>query len=652
MIKWFCLPELLSLFFLVLIYVYYHEKNAVLTFRRRVFHWIFRLSIFSMALDLLCANLLARPAVVPQWVNEGLNELYFILIVINESVIALYVYDLLCEHGRRKRDYRLAVGSLVGFNAGFAAVALTNSLTGALFSFSKDGHYTRGPLNKLGYAVMVAELAIALAFYMRNRAMLPGRVSHVIWTLPPVALLLGGLQFLYPEVLLNGTILTSAVFVLYSNFQTCRVEQDSLTKLGNRPALFEDISLKVRRGFRFQVVAVTFKTLGEINCQMGHNAGDELLVHVAEWVASLPHCTAYRFSNITFAAVFPFRGAGEASENFELFRTRFGKPWRFGGTELTLSVVVCEIIWDGRELEPSTLVEYLDAMARPSSASGSEWIRFNSLAAARMERRQRLESVLRQSVHDDRFTVAMQPMYHCKDGTFASAEVLARLCDYEGTQLPAGEFIPLAEQTGLIEDIDWSVLEKACAFCASHRDLPPVSFSINVSVQQFLDARFSTRVCECLERYHLPPSRLKLEITERVISQDLEKVGRMMAALSEKGIGFYLDDFGVGYSNFSMLLRLPFESVKIDRSLIAGIPDSPENRLMVRSLISLFHSCGFTVICEGVETAEQCRVVEELGADCIQGFYYASPMEPRAFSAFLWQAPARPAVPAAVRAEN
>ena len=652
MIKWFCLPELLSLFFLVLIYVYYRDKNAVLSFRRRVFHWIFRLSILSMALDLVCANLLFLHASVPQGINEGLNEVYFILIVITESAIALYVYDLLCGHDRKKRDYRAAVGGLAAFNVVFAAVALTNSLTGALFSFSPDGSYIRGPLNKLGYAVMLAELAIGVVLYARNRAMVPGRVGHVIWTLPPVALLFGGLQFLYPEVLLNGTILTSTVFVLYSNFQTCRVELDALTKLGNRPAFYEDISLKVRRGFHFQVVAVTFKTLGEINCQMGHNAGDELLVRVAEWAASLPHCTAYRFSNITFAVVFPFRGAGEASEAFGQFRTRFEKPWRFSGTELTLTVAVCELIWDGQDLEPSTLVEYLDAISRSSSSPGSEWIRFNSLAAARMERRQRLESVLRQSVHDDRFTVAMQPIYHCKDGTFASAEVLARLCDYEGTQLPAGEFIPLAEQTGLIEDVNWSVLEKACAFCASYRDLPPFAFSINVSVQQFLDARFSTRVCECLERYHLPPSRLKLEITERVISQDLEKVGRMMAALSEKGIGFYLDDFGVGYSNFSMVLRLPLESVKIDRSLIAGILDSPENKLVVRSLISLFHSCGFTVICEGVETAEQCRVVKELGADCIQGFYYANSMEPRVFSAFLRKTPARPAVSAAPRAEN
>ena len=238
MIKWFCLPELLSLFFLVLIYVYYRDKNAVLSFRRRVFHWIFRLSILSMALDLVCANLLFLHASVPQGINEGLNEVYFILIVITESAIALYVYDLLCGHDRKKRDYRAAVGGLAAFNVVFAAVALTNSLTGALFSFSPDGSYIRGPLNKLGYAVMLAELAIGVVLYARNRAMLPGRVSHVIWTLPPVALLLGGLQFLYPEVLLNGTILTSAVFVLYSNFQTCRVEQDSLTKLGNRPALY------------------------------------------------------------------------------------------------------------------------------------------------------------------------------------------------------------------------------------------------------------------------------------------------------------------------------------------------------------------------------------------------------------------------------
>src|SRR5699024_2223575 len=134
-----------------------------------------------------------------------------------------------------------------------------------------------------------------------------------------------------------------------------------------------------------------------------------------------------------------------------------------------------------------------------------------------------------------------------------------------------------------------------------------------------------SRIESCLQRFQIPKGKLKIEITERVISQDLGYAKAVMERLSQHGIGFYLDDFGTGYSNFSVVMQLPFECIKLDRSLLTQLIDSQNNVEIVRDIISLFHNSGFRVACEGIETAFQSDIVTNLGADLIQGFYYARP---------------------------
>ena len=180
------------------------------------------------------------------------------------------------------------------------------------------------------------------------------------------------------------------------------------------------------------------------------------------------------------------------------------------------------------------------------------------------------------------------------------------------------------------------MLDRVCQFLASHRELPLESISINLSMQQFQDPSLLSRIESDLQRYDVPRGKLKIEVTERVISQDLGYVREMMKKLNQHGIGFYLDDFGTGYSNFAVVMQLPFECIKLDRSLLTQLIGSQNNKEIVRDVISLFHNSGFRVACEGIETAAQADIVTSLGTDLIQGFYYAKPMEPDAFAEFVF----------------
>ena len=244
----------------------------------------------------------------------------------------------------------------------------------------------------------------------------------------------------------------------------------------------------------------------------------------------------------------------------------------------------------------------------------------------KIQDRRKLIGLLRDSVEKQRFQVWYQPVYDCLRGELCGAEALVRLQDAEGRILPPGAFIPLAEETGIIDAISWFMLENVCRFLAEHPDLPLQSVSVNLSMEQFQDPQLEPRIFGILERYGIGPERIKIEITERVIVSDMERVKEVMGNLAGRGIGFYLDDFGTGYSNFSGVLHLPFECIKLDRSLFLTITENERDYHVVDTMIKLFHQLGFSIVAEGLETEEQCAVLRSMKTDRIQGYYYAKPM--------------------------
>lgn len=152
------------------------------------------------------------------------------------------------------------------------------------------------------------------------------------------------------------------------------------------------------------------------------------------------------------------------------------------------------------------------------------------------------------------------------------------------------------------------------------------SISINLSMQQFEDRNLSGRINACLKRSGLSPDKLKIEVTERVLLQDMDYMRMIMEEMTGEGFGFYLDDFGTGYSNISCALSLPFEYIKLDRSLLVRLPGDTKVQVFVRSMIETFHAMGQKIVAEGVEKEEQIEILRQFGVDCVQGYYYGRPM--------------------------
>ena len=207
--------------------------------------------------------------------------------------------------------------------------------------------------------------------------------------------------------------------------------------------------------------------------------------------------------------------------------------------------------------------------------------------------------------------------------------------------MPPGEFIPLAEQTGMIDELSWMVLEEVCQLLGSGEVPRLEHVTVNLSMTQ-LWPDLPQRMEQVLKRHGARPEQLKLEITERQLLEDTAYAREMMERMARQELRFYLDDFGTGYSNLSCALDLPFQGIKLDRSLMSGVTDDPKRTIIAETLIPLFHRLGLEVVAEGIEVEEQARRVLDCGADCLQGFYYARPM-PRDQLTALFQKQAKEA---------
>ena len=251
--------------------------------------------------------------------------------------------------------------------------------------------------------------------------------------------------------------------------------------------------------------------------------------------------------------------------------------------------------------------------------------------------RSRLEGELRDALVRGELLLHYQPQVTA-DGRIVGAEALVRWQHPQRGMVPPGEFVPVAERTGLMLPMgDW-VLKTACQQLALWQRRPDTAglvVAVNVSAAQFAQTDFVARVLACVAQSGADPAGLKLELTESMLAHDVEDIIAKMTALKARGIGFSLDDFGTGFSSLSYLRRLPLDQLKIDQSFVANMLQSPKEAAIVQALISLGHNLGIALIAEGVETAEQRQVLHEKGCSVYQGYLFSRPVASAAFEALL-----------------
>lgn len=603
---------------------FYYEKNMHLNFKKKCFLTCLGLSLLSIAVNIASVMTLGKAS---DTLSFFFNALYYPAIMANTSMLAFFLFYLMFEHVPQRKCSKIAY-SVIGIFFGVVVVlTIANIWTGCLFTV-ENGVYTRGALNTVGYAGVGIELCMLVVCFFRNRRYISASMTRLIEMLPVAVVVLLFIQLSNRDIMMNGIISAIANLILFIISQSSRMEQDPLTELKNRTACIADMNGKLRKGEVFQFMTVNMKDFTAVNRKFGHGVGDEFLYQTARYLEkTFREGTVYRVGGVEFVVLLPYVSQEYAAHCCDEVYKRMQEKWEVKEVEYILRAGICDMICKNSGQDAVQLIEQMQyAQGIVKEKKETCILHFDEKVRAHLERRKYLISRMKRAIKEDGFEMYFQPIYSWNKKAFLSMETLLRLRDEDGTLISPGEFIPVAEEVGLIDQIGWIVLDKVCAFMSRHPNLEIQTASVNMSMQQFMDKGFVEKVEACLQKWTLPPERIRIEITERMISENPQRTRETLQRLTEKGILFYLDDFGMGYSNFAGVLSLPIETIKLDLTLVHGAFESDRKLVVLESLITMLRKAGYSIVAEGIETEEQANTLRILGADRLQGFYYHRPM--------------------------
>lgn len=433
---------------------------------------------------------------------------------------------------------------------------------------------------------------------------------------------------------------------LYEKQIEHQANHDLLTGLPNRNLLMDRLGQALlpvtRGGGNLFILWLDLDRFRAINDSLGHQAGDTALRILAERLAGADGCgTVARAEADSFVLIADGIASQQAAASLaERLRETVQQPMQVGGQEVVLSasIGIAAAPCDGEDAD--TLLRNASVAMDRARESGRDGFCFyaeemNASAFPRL----RLEIALRQAMEAEELFLVYQPKVGLQDGQITGAEALVRWRHPEMGLVSPGDFIPLAEESGLILPIGRWVLERACAQIRAWLDegLDCRSVAVNVSPVQFFREDIVSQVTELLAAYRLEPRFLMIEITEGTLMRDPERAIEMMQALKRIGIKLAIDDFGTGYSSLSALKRFPIDYLKIDRSFVAGLASNESDGAIAMAVISLARSLELQVVAEGVETPEQREYLRTRQCDEMQGYLFSPPLPAPRFAGLLQQ---------------
>ncbi len=426
---------------------------------------------------------------------------------------------------------------------------------------------------------------------------------------------------------------------------------DPLTELPNRALLQDRLKHALTASARHQrqgaLLLIDLDNFKTINDTLGHEQGDLLIQQVAKRLVSCVResDTVARVGGDEFIVLLENLNqnnqdvAKQAKITGDKILAQLHRPYEFGGvthhSTASIGVTLFDSTYQDQIEEPLKQAEL--AMYQAKTAGRDTLRFFDPQMQAGVSARAALESRLREALVQDHFLLHYQPQVDAKN-RITGAEALVRWLDPQRGMVFPGEFIPLAEETGLILPLGQWVLNTACAQLSSWASQPKMAHltvAVNVSARQFHQGDFVEQVLDALKRTGANPRRLKLELTESMLVDDIEGVINKMSALKRMGTSFSLDDFGTGYSSLGYLKRLPIDQLKIDQGFVRDILIDPNDAAIAKMLIALADSMGLGVIAEGVETQEQRDFLTDLGCAAYQGYLFSRPLPLEEFEALV-----------------
>ncbi len=575
------------------------------------------------------------------------NILYFVCLpsislcfLIYAKLVTVLKFD---RNGYRKKLLPVFVPYLIYL------VVLTYALaSGKVFHMDTLVGYVRGPWYQIPYVIVAVNLVYAAIIITKNLSLLHRGLRRTILATTLLAFFFLYVQFMSGNTILTGIIHTSCILSLHLHALNVKKDTDSMTGVYNRVHLISNLRALTDKKEPFSLYVFSLRGMKTINERHGIEYGDRVLMRVAQIFTT--HCqdsTIFRYSGDEFALLLD----DSQKNHYALVASivnELDTIQVIDENEVDLDFVYTRVDYDLFGENARALISAVDysISSLKEQDNGHRYLYDTAVVQALIRRSEMIQQI-KDALEGDAFEVHYQPIYCQEKGTFTQAEALVRMRNYEGYLVYPGDFIDLAVKTGLIVPITYLILDQVCTDLRYMLDRHGEGFSmeaisVNFPYLQFTDSHMQEKVKEILDRHQIPPSMIKIEITEREMIADTVSTSQIMSEMEKAGFRFELDDFGMDYSNMSVVLGLPLESVKLDRSFLLSAFESEANKYFFRHLVQGILGIGSNIICEGVESQEQLDFATSCGCQYIQGYFFSKPLNRDMLQNFLNSYPTEP----------
>ncbi|MBO4336562.1 MAG: EAL domain-containing protein [Lachnospiraceae bacterium] len=514
-------------------------------------------------------------------------------------------------------------------------LSLIYSVTGSLaalflpmsFEYSAGITYTYGPavISTYVFAPLFIVLTLVLTFAFGKSMNSHRKLTVRLWMLIMIAA--GVIQLLLPYVLLIGFAISIGMMILFMELENPLSEMDKTINVFSLHTMHDYIRQLYEKGTVFAGVLLINSN------EWGVTRMEErtILMEMASFLKCIPRAKVFRGSGNDFALIMPQKYFSD--DIIRCIYERFILSWN--GHEIrTLIVGVRDSRYANSADEVTQFYQYYRARIENTD---ERLIFFDEKEAAKLYRAKEIQAQITEALDDDRIEVFYQPIYSTDKKRFVSAEALARIRRPDGSIMMPGEFIPVAEQTGLVQNIGIRVIEKVCEMLNDHpiTEIGVEYIEVNLSVSQCENQWLPDDISAITEKYSIPPSQLNLEITETSSIRHRDTVLTNMERLTDKGFSFSLDDFGTGESNLNYIVDMPVHIVKFDRTMTRDYFLNEKTRLVMNSVVEMIRNLKLRIVVEGIEEKDQLDAMTDIGVDYIQGYYFSKPIPLNEFITFI-----------------
>ena len=623
--------EVCSLIFLVAITVAYFSRRKYPVATARLFAVGLIILDINVALDILFCVLLDHSNVVPIGWVEFVAELFFVSQFVLSYALYAYVLYSLRKSIKYSPIYLLTIiPSFVG-----AVLFFTNSIHHWNFSFvfnNETGLYdfAPGPTFMSLYVINWLMNYLATIIYtVVLRKVLPKELLRVLISVMVIVLSAAVIQTIQPQYLMSGVAYTlSAMFAVVSICDP-DIKVDRVSLAFNNDAFIDYLNTQRFEKQRKYFIIFDIESFGMFSENFGITSANELLGTIRKFIESVNKKT-YIFKVQSSRFVLLLKNREEQLAMINAINERFAKPFNIKGNIVDITIDIIYFVNHAAFTNSDMYNDFIVRTLNVANFKDSNCIELDNEFLSQISRDRRIKEILENCLKTkEGLYMVYQPIYDIKKKSFNHFEALIRLANEELGYVGPSEFIPIAENFGLANDIDFFVLNETCAFLQRNPQID--GLEINISCAEFFNNP-SERFMKIINKYDIDPGRIILEITETIAVKYPSKTKDFMADLGQYGVKFAMDDFGSGYSNIARFITLPFSVAKLDKSLLG---ESQNVTIFFDAAINLFKNLNIPIVIEGVETEKQLAIAQEKNIDYVQGYYFSKPLKEKDLLEFL-----------------